>query len=48
MGRRFYRWEKPQRRDYESDQEYEDALEAWETAEMDWEDEYVESRRGIE
>lgn len=48
MKRRFHRWEEPQREDYKTDQEYEDALEMWEAAEMAWEDEYIESRRGTD
>lgn len=41
----FYRLEMPSPSDFETEEEYQEALDEWEHYESDWEDTYIEEQR---
>lgn len=44
----FHHFTPPREEDFDSDEDYQDALECWERAEDDWVDEYIERMRDNE
>lgn len=45
---RYYRFKVPTSEDYSTDEDYQEALSAWENAEDDYAEEYMERRRYVE
>ena len=41
----FYHWQPPKKEDYSSDEEFQEALSAWEFAEDTYIEDYLERRR---
>lgn len=41
----FYHWQPPKAEDYSSDEEFQEALSAWEDAEDNYIEDYLERRR---